>query len=931
MSSSAVSLKQRRNAMFAHGADEHEVSQCLELNRSLLIKAGAKAQNLPSKADARVLFLCALQPKPFAIARKWFAENLPQDDLPSPVAACAILSGGPEQIPTDKVELRLLWRSVLTASVQPSCTQEVADFINGASSVRTVPAAAPPNRQQEPDVTTGDVEEALVLARGQDGIPGSGRLVPLVISGLLAAGRGDAQLVMACSRGLRALGSAVGKGFIPVLDAAMARRSFLEHGYAGFSVSRARKLSEIVCEDTDEFVVIGTRTRTLLNGQIFIRIEAIVDKDGLVELTPDEARLRFAESGDATAFPGTVGGHSANVEGLAVWRVMFAGGDHKTQFVASAYVARVHDVVRVPHASTENDKVRAWLLDMYQPITGVCPVFQLSDGLIIKLPAENGVPSRSMLETPLQAYRSLGAVAFGSRTIVTGPFPAAELKYDCAAYGTLVKRLFVSRGKIEQFPAISKTQLQQLAELAENEASDGLLRQSAERVLGNVDAVFAARETVVEALAEILQHPAVQSEVAIAKDAVLEEYRALCATEQGAITALKAEKEKLGLELVRIREANKKEVANLSKELRTAFDRAGSEGAKTLAGLALYKAVLGSVEPPAAGAALHPPEVSSSSAPVTIVRAQARELLTADEIGLALSRRAELDGIGFALLTGIAAAASSQGVVALTGGRLPEIVLALSAVVAGGVSCVVSVTGDMFGPSDLMNSAAMVDAEMPIAMTLGDFIEMQQKNVCVPIVRLQGVNRAPPESFLPELLSLARTVASGGGFAWTDKNSTVRFLRAGNPIVFILDFASGRSTFPIIAPLAFQVPLFDTGFAWDDAADPDPGRRFHDSRANVAAWAGLVGEGLPAGDGPCWGGLPARRLVGAAFALGNSGDDARLLALAAFGPGRRAVETLVAQAKESLSLLVPNIVSYMQAMDGKLTKGIFEMEEGSAA
>lgn len=918
--------------MFAQGADEHEVSQCLEQNRSLLIKAGAKAQNLPPKPDARVLFLCSLKPKAFAIVSKWFAENLPKEGLPSAVEAWKILSGPSEQISTNKGELRLLWRSVLTTFVQPNCPEEIINFINCEPTERVLPAVPLPDCLQETEVTAADVEEAMALVQGRKyGMPLSGRLIPLVISGLMAAGRGDAQLIKVCSTGLRALGSTLGEQFVSVLDAAFARWSMREHEYAGFSISRARKLNETILEDTNEFLVIGTKTRTLPSGQIFIRIEGVLDEKGLVELTSEEARLRFAESGDATAFPNMVGKNATNVEGLVVWRVSFVGGDHKSHYVASSYVSHVHDVIYVPHPSSENDKVRAWLLEYYQPISGVRPAFQLADGLIIKLPADNSVASRSMLETPLQAYRGLDAFAFGSRTVVLGPFPTAELRYDCAPNSTLVKRLFQLREKIDQFPAISKSQLQQLAELVENETSDGLIRQSTKRVLGNVHTIFLERETVVEALAEIMQHPAVQAEIAIAKDVVLEDYRTLCNTEKGEINLLKAEKEKLVLELSRLRESNKKEVANLSKELRTTFEVAGSEGAKTLAGLALYKTLLGVGESHPAGTRPDVPVSSSASPPAAIVYGDVRELTNADEIGAALSRRAEHDGISFAVLSGIAAAASSQGVVGLIGDKIPEIVGALSAVLGGGVSCVVSVTGDMFGPSDLMNSAAFVNSEIPLAMTLGDFIEKQQHGACVPIVRLQGVNRAPPESFLPELLSLARAPTSGGGFAWTDKSSTARFLRAGSPVMFVLEFANGRSTFPIISPLTAQVPLFDTDFAWDDAGDPAPKKRVHVSRASSVVWAMLTSDVIPVRDDLGWGGLPARRMAGAACSLGNDVNDGRLLALAAFGPGRIEVEKLLALAQESSSLLASNVAGYIRAMDVSQTNGIFETDGRSAA
>ena len=165
------------------------------------------------------------------------------------------------------------------------------------------------------------------------------------------------------------------------------------------------------------------------------------------------------------------------------------------------------------------------------------------------------------------------------------------------------------------------------------------------------------------------------------------------------------------------------------------------------------------------------------------------------------------------MLSTLVAACIATSVVGLIGSRRSRVAAALADTLAGGGTCEVSITGDMFGIDDLMKAPAVVRfKDSTLAMSLGDYLDLRSESGCASVIELVGFNRAPPEILLPELLALSLSPKPGIG--WTDRNGTVKFTHFAGPTVFLLSFVDGKSTFPLPATLANAIPLIHVDHRW---------------------------------------------------------------------------------------------------------------------
>lgn len=98
----------------------------------------------------------------------------------------------------------------------------------------------------------------------------------------------------------------------------------------------------------------------------------------------------------------------------------------------------------------------------------------------------------------------------------------------------------------------------------------------------------------------------------------------------------------------------------------------------------------------------------------------------------------------------------------------------------------------------------------------GGFLLHQQDNRLATVVELRGFNRMPPETLLPELSDCLNSDEQASGLCWMDQHQTLRHLSISQPIIFVLTFAVGKSTFPLQGPTAHRLPMFLAESIWGD-------------------------------------------------------------------------------------------------------------------
>lgn len=885
----AMPEKTQKFLMFLLGMEPAERNRCLLKKKLQLISAGARADNIPVKAEDQAKFLSRLTEPAMRHVREWFLENADFDGLPDAVEACRTLraNGSQEQL-LDEGPKRL-YRSVLCAYFQQRELTEIDEFLK--ESVKPLLVGPLPAQS----------EQASVPAEPRSSANLHESLNPRI--GISAESNSEAS----------------GK----------TRANTPRH---------AKGLNEVELESSAERTVIGRITKELPNGQFFIHIEGILTDGEIVQLTKEEAREVFPETGDATAFPRTVQLTQSTAHSLSVWRVDHRSPDKPTQFVVTEFVSHTYELITVPHASSEPDEVRLWIQEAYTSSPHVLPVFQLADGLLVKLPHDTAEPQTFDFDLPLNGYRNLAAVRWQGRTIIVEKLPPAHFKYDCATLRTTAKRLLQTKSELSGVKPATKATASEIADaLAKH--SDPALAQSARRIKAHLVELFTSEEVLGSLIEDILRLPTVQKAIEQEKQRVGELVRVEASASNAELRKFEAEKNRLLDEIANLKQSRKKEAANVTREIKLAFEQASKEGLKTLANISLFQAAFELAESKPA-VSMRPSEpavttaaeysVSNDMAPHILPSAAAEVIADAKGLAAAMAKLYWNNGLSTLMLQASLAAAASGCAIGLLGARRDAAAAAIAGITAGGTACTVSVTGDMFGLSDLMNAPALAShPEGTIALTFGNFILARQAAGQPILVRLKGVNRVPPEAMLPELLEASGAGKSGTALTWTARDGTLLQTALTVPLITLVDFVQGRSVFPFAPEIAGQIALIDTDAPWGDCQAPTPGCPSPRSVLDQEFFRKLAEkpkELHPAALAcmPEDAAANARRMKGGLSILALKPHETDLLPLLTYGIGRQNGDKL---AGALAAIDIDCAVKYKNYVENTKTNYLFDMEK----
>lgn len=853
----------RRFHMLQFGLDEHQSASFLKDSRAALILAGAKNVASLKSHQHRIDLISKLKGKSLEVFRKWALKNL--DNLDNTVGLAETLATLSETLADgfyDGDNSKNLWRNILVAYLHPETQAEVEEFI------------APAKKVVKTKIDRNDVKANIELEE------------------VTAAGPEE--------------------------------RGALKKN--GFTIKKTVSFSREIFGDAGELPVLGVSTNVLPSGQFFVHMAGAISDEDLIVLTEHESEILFPESGDATGYPDDYFGMSPPRDMLAIWSVKYYNAERKTRFLISDFHSRVYHVYKVPHASTEPDLVRSWIQHEYVGRTSVYPVFELSDGLIIKAPGDPTEFFNYNFDTPFNGYESHDAVSWQGKLIVIRPFPAAQIKYDCATINSAIKRLFKVRSDISSFPVLTKGNLQDLAALASKESDDSLISQSSIRAINSIESIFSVRENVEEFFGDILNQPEVVSRLNEEIEKVRAEQKTLLETGKTELKQLAASKQKLLNEIHAANQSVKNEALELTRELKKAFEKAAKDGVKTLSEVAVLQSFIG------ASNTVTPNSFIQNKAPekISLEVPSPKEISSNLDLTAAINLTAMQRGLSPSCLRLAISSLLTSGVLGLIGGDSKNIISSISDIISGGNYCSVSISADMFSVGDLLNAPVASSLENLPAMSLGRLMECYQDISRSLIVELRGFNRFPPESVLAELLEIAGLSEGDSELAWRESSGTYHSLRLKAPVFFFLTFASGRSTFPIAGDQAYKLPLLDVNLLWPDkfeahsgAASPPCfiGDKFtknllnHRVDARVSTYASM--NILTA--------KKIGRLTDALQFLGDLDKDAELLSYLTYTLGRYELKELANFVESSPSNLSGFINAYLNNFNSKTSKYIFEI------
>lgn len=902
MSGTRGLAKQRLKLMFTDGPDDHELRRCINAIKKKLVAAGAKADNLPTKPEQIVEFVAGLRPSALDTVREWFRKNASAIDRAKLIETLATIESGVSAEEAANLG-KEFWRSVLIEFSQADAASEVKDFLGGRQpeavdlTESSVLSDATPSRL----MTSEDVEACLAIASG-DQTDHAGRFLPTLLSGVISALSGDPAEADKVATIFEGNADPLVKRFSNVVSSLGTKR--IRSDNLGFQVRGRRNFTDLDLDDPQVLPIFGHVKSVLPTGQIFVKVTGLVVDGDLIALSSEQARELFPIQGDVTGFSSVVGnGWKASMEGI--WRVEHRSSEKSAHYVIVEQLARAYEVITVPFSSNDPDAIRGWLTSSYKARDEILPVFQTLDRLIFKLPGDASNPAKVNFDIPLDSYTSHAAVRTGNtRVISIEPFPASSQRFDCAPATTWIKRLLREGATFGAFPALTKAQIGALVDFASTNA-DPSSRSSFRRAQASLDTSFDTRAEIEEVIALLLEVPRVKDAIEHEKKAAIEALRQdkeglatevedLRSKKRELVGEMEKQRKSHQAELERLKKAAHSQELELERRVKVVFERAGKESIETLAQVSLIRALL------FPGTTLTPQQLPQGALPATggpvkvvIPETNPIQLTTVSELKRAINRTAGSTGLGNTLLSSVVAACTATSVVGLIGRRCRRVAMALADTLAGGVACEVSIAGDMFGIGDLMKAPALVRAlGSTFALSLGDFLDLRSETGCASVIELLGVNRAPPETLLPELLALGQ--APKPGIGWIDRKGEMRCTRLVAPTVFLLSFVGGRSTFPMPSTLASALPLIqvDDGWLGEDMATHALARP---SIVKTADWRDLPEIGAALASRSVDSAVPEdgeTRFADAAACLGLEKGDAIAHGVLAFRIGREDLSTI---------------------------------------
>jgi hypothetical protein len=572
----------------------------------------------------------------------------------------------------------------------------------------------------------------------------------------------------------------------------------------GFSYIDCKKLDLTFKNEVEGRPVLGEVETVLDKGQFFIDIKGILIDSDLVEITESQAVNLYPERGSATGYSEKLSNITISQNLLAIWNVHDQANRKSARFMIDSCVNIVLEIFEIPHSSAEPDLVRLWLKESYVPSQGAFPVFELMDGIILKPPSLLRNFKSFDFSSPFLGYYSHEAIKWKGKKIVLKPFPACSFKYECITTETAVKRLFKFKSEVTGLPVITNKQLQELAFLVSKESTDKSFSNSYQSIANRISEIFTIKDYVNTAIEDILKLPEIQTRLDDEISRLKKEIADQLQSEQNEISRLKIEKKSLEQEII-------KSSGQISQSIKKAFEGAAKNGEGILSQIAILRPFLSG----------HPSNLSSLSPNITIEFSKKNELTSFKNLSTVIELNSLRFGINKNLLTSFIVFGLTKGVVGVSGKNYKKLIEVVSNISSEGFYASISLSVDKFSFNDLLNIPAQSNYPIGEGLLLGNLLEEWQGQEFPLIIVLNGFNRVPAESIITELLDYGNSLKEIRNFVWMKQNGEVKRLNLKAPVIFVLNFVYGNSTFPIPKAYAAEIPLISDEFLGDLALEED--------------------------------------------------------------------------------------------------------------
>lgn len=589
----------RLKYLLMFGCEPAELRAFLTESQIRLIQSGEKAQNLPKDLEKRISFIAGLGAKAIPIFERWFREHLSAVDIVLASEAIsrfqAFESDAAESLDDEQ---RKLSRSVLAQLVSDSTPPELIEFLQTPMPGEKV-KKRDKSAKEEAEAADNDLERRYAPSM---------RDLQVIAAAILGSRDIDAAETITESLTedyVRALVSARDRDweryanyearlteegiYRDALEAVV--DEFRRAAYTGFKELALEEVSSASEVDLRKTEVIAHCTNVIAGGTAFLK--PILLWDGNVAKTATERVLAdlFPTRGELMAFPNTPGLKTPEHHEVGAWLVETFDSDKPVRAKIRKHGSAIYEVVRIPVASSDYDKIREALKS--SQIGGRRKViFETADKLLIRPRKDLHEVVRDGFKDPLDAWTALSGFSWHGRRFIVGPVGEADVPYDCSEIEAVLQRLLGLQVESENIPKLTKANIRALTAAFRVMHRDVDVDR-AESLRHNLERYLASDDTLSRVTELLLGYPRIRSEI---NEAVTKEVSKAMDSKKELVNELRRLEEKRSAleKSIKQRESDQRKLpSQVSSAVRDAFDKAKAQGAETLGTAAVFEHILG--------------------------------------------------------------------------------------------------------------------------------------------------------------------------------------------------------------------------------------------------------------------------------------------------------------------------------------------------
>jgi DNA-binding HxlR family transcriptional regulator len=586
--------RKRYEYLLRFGTEQPEIRKFFKDCQRQLILHGAKVQNLPPDNGASIRMLTTgMPPSTDEIVRSWFSKHLATENIEEPEIIIAVYKRFEEtNLYLSPEATRRYARSCLIHIFSTEPPTSLIDFLKmPIIDKSTLSSESASNQVIGPisHISLQDFAQILIdIVEGKDVNEYMEHFPP-----------GTAEFISGLQAGLESRIQEVKSAVESIPSDSVFRNSLEEY------IKRAdERLINNRKADTDIFngdfdydfdEVLGYCTKADKPTAVFVRPLSVVRGDQILQLTDEIRSTLFPQHGDLIAFAGPGYPQQPRAGEFGIWKVEEHDTDKATHFHIASERRAVYQIQSIPFCSTDYDNVRESIKKLFtQSVVGhQSYIYHLSDGIFVGSKSDRKIDfsKDESFEQGLFSWKSLPTVRFDGRILAISPLPNEYQIYDCASLTSTVRKLFKHRNEEEKSSdRITKSQLSNLIHSLSSfdiKLDDFRIQ----RIKAQLEELMEREDSFDTLLQELMNLQLIKQRV----DELIEQKAERQLTEkndlQAVIERLRQEEKDWRGRVRKQSEEFRKLPDNVSKAVKTAFDKVRSDGLSTIGELAVFKAL----------------------------------------------------------------------------------------------------------------------------------------------------------------------------------------------------------------------------------------------------------------------------------------------------------------------------------------------------